>query len=186
MEKSSPSEDKFWKKLVENYYPLVVSVARKVAPRSSQAVDIAQQVFYEFYAKHATLCDHETNVEGLRPLLYEFAKRIAMREWREAKRKTPESLQKVGEILLKHYEQRSEEHGREIDDDYDEKQTALKDCLETLSEKSRQMIASHYFDGTSIKELARKNEATENAVYKALKKIRLQLRHCIDKKMKKK
>lgn len=60
---------------------------------------------------------------------------------------------------------------------------ALHDCLEALSEKSRQTIRMRYFEGLHGNRVAERLGRKPDAVYKALQRIYVTLAQCIRKKM---
>ena len=60
---------------------------------------------------------------------------------------------------------------------------ALQDCLEGLSENSRQTIQMRYFEGLRGKRVAEKLGRKPDAVYKALQRIYVTLAQCIQKKL---
>jgi RNA polymerase sigma-70 factor (ECF subfamily) len=60
---------------------------------------------------------------------------------------------------------------------------ALHDCLEGLSEKSRQTIRMRYFEGLRGNRVAEKLGRKPDAVYKALQRIYVTLAQCIQKKL---
>lgn len=61
------------------------------------------------------------------------------------------------------------------------RQEALADCVERLSAFSRELLRLHYTVGWKAREIAHKMRSTPDAVYKALQRARLELRHCMDR-----
>ena len=59
---------------------------------------------------------------------------------------------------------------------------ALRECLDGLSEKSRETIRMRYFDGLAGTQVAEKLGRKPEAVYKALQRIYVTLAHCIQRK----
>ena len=60
---------------------------------------------------------------------------------------------------------------------------ALRDCLESLPEKSRMLIGGRYFDEWNASILADKFEMSATAVRLALMRIRRQLKTCIKERL---
>ena len=60
---------------------------------------------------------------------------------------------------------------------------ALHDCLDRLSEKSREAIRMRYFEGMRGKQVAEKLGRKPEVVYKALQRIYVTLAQCIEKKL---
>ncbi|QDU59963.1 RNA polymerase sigma factor CarQ [Planctomycetes bacterium Pan216] len=55
---------------------------------------------------------------------------------------------------------------------------ALRDCLETLPDASRSVIQG-YYSGRTVREIAALRDATPNAIYKMLDRIRVALHECV-------
>ncbi len=64
------------------------------------------------------------------------------------------------------------------------RRAALRDCLEKLSNKDRQLVQHCYSDSrTTFKRAAAALEKPVNSVYKALNRIRKALYECIERKL---
>jgi RNA polymerase sigma-70 factor (ECF subfamily) len=64
-------------------------------------------------------------------------------------------------------------------DDLDERSQCLARCIERLPAERRQMLRMRYSDGLAIEAIARQLERTEEAVYRALSRIRRSLHDCV-------
>ena len=60
---------------------------------------------------------------------------------------------------------------------------ALRDCLEELPAKSRDLLKRRYFNGHACEELAAQLGAGLDAVYKRLSRLHQSLRKCIETKL---
>ena len=60
---------------------------------------------------------------------------------------------------------------------------ALAECVEQLSAFSRELLRLHYTVGRKIRDIAHEVRSTPDAVYKALQRARVELRHCMDRKL---
>ena len=60
---------------------------------------------------------------------------------------------------------------------------ALHNCIEELSEKSRQIIRMRYFDGLAGIRVAEKLGRKPETVYKSLQRIYVTLAQCIERKI---
>ena len=60
---------------------------------------------------------------------------------------------------------------------------ALRECLESAPEKSRQLLHLRYFDGHSCDEVARKVGANVDAIYQRLSRLHRQLKQCVEQKL---
>jgi RNA polymerase sigma-70 factor, ECF subfamily len=59
---------------------------------------------------------------------------------------------------------------------------ALAECVEQLSKFSRELLRLHYTAGQKVRDIAREVRSTPDAIYKALQRARVELRHCMDRK----
>ncbi|MFC5050431.1 sigma-70 family RNA polymerase sigma factor [Rubritalea spongiae] len=71
-----------------------------------------------------------------------------------------------------------------IDENYNDQDHVriqnLRECIELLPEKNRNIIKSRYFGGSSVIDLAQKLQRTENSVSVILHRLRIVLRKCIE------
>jgi len=68
-------------------------------------------------------------------------------------------------------------------DDFGERQGALRQCLEKLKPKDRELIRHRYFDGTPLKEYAETIGRSPGGLKVTLHRLRNALRICIEKKL---
>lgn len=61
--------------------------------------------------------------------------------------------------------------------------SSLDRCLEKLPEKQRVLVDGYYFKQSSVETVAQQARRTVDAVYKALQRIRLQLRECMERSL---
>lgn len=167
--------------LFQEHYSFVVSVARWHAPSQELADGIVQQVYIEF-AQCGTEGKLDLN-QSIRSFLYHLTKRQAALAWRkrstEQKRYRP--IEELSEFLAD-----SAGAGPE-DDQYEQLEnevTLLNDCLEALSDKSRDIITRHYFNKISIKQIAEDENQTASAMRHFFCRVRMKLKQCIEKKQK--
>lgn len=66
---------------------------------------------------------------------------------------------------------------------YEDRHTALRECMEELSERSRQLLARCYADGTRMKEIAVSLNRSTESVYKAVQRLRATLHDCIQQRL---
>lgn len=60
---------------------------------------------------------------------------------------------------------------------------ALRECLQSVPEKSRQLLQLRYFDGHTCDEAARRVGASVHAVYQRLSRLHRQLKQCVDQRL---
>jgi RNA polymerase sigma-70 factor (ECF subfamily) len=65
----------------------------------------------------------------------------------------------------------------------DARRDALQSCLEGLAERSRRLLVLRYEQGYTVARLAKELGRSTEAIYKALARIRLKLRECIDRRL---
>jgi RNA polymerase sigma-70 factor (ECF subfamily) len=148
----------------------VKGLALKLAPVPGIAGDIAQQVFLEFLAKREKW-DLSTD---LKPLLATMTRHVAQRHWRERCRSmAPEMIEVIEQI-------RSLTEREEVSWYSDEEKSALRQCLEKLPEKSRNILKMHYDLGISSVDMAAQMQVRADAVRRALFRLRFQLRKCVE------
>ena len=69
-------------------------------------------------------------------------------------------------------------HGKE------ERDAALRDCLEQMPQTSRSIIEGYYFDERTVETLASTHGRSAEAIYKTLQRLRAALLDCINAKLK--
>jgi len=156
--------------IVEAHQGFVKALALKIAPVPGFAVDIAQQVFLEFVEKG----DKWDLTGDLRPLLATMTRNVARRHWREkCKAMSPEAIALVEQI-------QSLTEQEEVAWYSEEEKAALRQCMEKLPEKSRNILKLHYDVGVSSVEMAAQMQVKADAVRRALFRLRCQLRKCVE------
>lgn len=157
------------------YRNLVSRVAVRYAPSPSLTEDIVQQVFLEFVAK-ADSWDLSTDV---RSLLTVMTRNVARRHWRDEMRRQPEKIQALSKHIKRIISQREpdEEHEENIEENIRQ----MRICMESMPEKTRDLIELHYMKGIPIKELAGEMKLNADSVYRAIYRLRKKLRLCIER-----
>ncbi len=72
---------------------------------------------------------------------------------------------------------------KQLRPDFDARLEHLDRCLEKLPEKQRVLVDGYYFKQSSVETVAQQARRTVDAVYKALQRIRLQLRECMERSL---
>lgn len=160
-------------------YAVVIGTARRYAPDAELAKDIVQQAYVDFVeGARKKEWDLSTDVG---PLLATITKNAALRLWKERKKDVSENRQKFAEFLrlicdeyLVDYE----------DKPWEDELTAMKQCLERLPPKSREIIDMRYFLNASIDEIAQLSGASQRTVQQMIRRIREKLKLCIEYSMK--
>ena len=71
----------------------------------------------------------------------------------------------------------------ELKPEFDARRRQLERCLQKLPEHQRGIVEGYYFQRLDVAALARRTQRSVEAVYKALQRIRQQLRRCIQQAM---
>lgn len=160
------------------YQGLVARVAVRHAPSPSLVEDVVQQVFLEFVSKADSL-DLETDV---RSLLAAMSRNIARRYWREELRKHSDKQRELAE----HVRQMISRDDPEKDDgEIETNLREMKNCLEKMPEKTKELVELHYFQQIPIKELGELLGLNSETVYRAIYRVRHKLKRCIEFALKK-
>lgn len=74
--------------------------------------------------------------------------------------------------------------GQELEESqFEDRQKALRECMEELSDRSRQLLARCYSDGTRMKEIAISLNRSTESIYKAMQRLRATLHDCIQQRL---
>lgn len=149
---------------------MAITYALAHAPSSDLVVDIVQASYIEFIGEAAM----DDEPDELRTKLRRIVRRVAQREWNERYRKAPERMAKIAlylsAITASHLEDKV--FGDELE--------KLNGCLGELTERNRNLIEEHYFQGRSVVEISKERNVTPRSVFKAISRIRDGLRNCIE------
>lgn len=66
---------------------------------------------------------------------------------------------------------------------FDARQAALLECLQKLPAEQRSLVAQRYEPGGSVNEIARRAQRSPKAISEALRRIRLNLLSCIERRL---
>jgi len=72
---------------------------------------------------------------------------------------------------------------QQLRSEFDARLAHLDHCLQRLPEKQRSLVDGYYFQQLGVETLAQQARRTVDAVYKALQRIRRQLRDCIERSL---
>jgi RNA polymerase sigma-70 factor (ECF subfamily) len=136
--------------------------------------DLAQEVFLVAWRERDSFDAQRDIGKWLRGI----ARNLARNELRKDQRRKRILHVGLSELLI-----RSPEGEPEPADWEQFQMSALRDCVEQLAPKSRQIIAGRYGDGWKAPDLADHLGMTASAVRQALMRIREQLKQCIELRM---
>ncbi len=109
------------------------------------------------------------------PWLRGIARNHALNHFRKTRR-VPRPME---DEILQLLDQRMDQVSSRPGDTWEEKISALEDCVEGLPETSRTMLDLHYRDALNTETIARRMDATREAIKKRLQRTRSQLVQCL-------
>lgn len=110
------------------------------------------------------------------PWAYAIARYEIMSFLRDHKRDRLVFSEEVTKLML--------ELEEEEESDANDRQLALRKCLEKLPRQSRELLSQRYDEGNSIKEIARDTDRSEVAIKSSFLRIRRALEKCIESALK--
>lgn len=154
------------------YHHRVLGVAFHAAPMPGLAEDITQDVFMEFVT-HADRWDYEKDIGQL---LDGITKNVALRYWREQKKRTSPKVFEVYEQLKSDMESKEQKN-----ENMEGMLIALNICIEKLPPKSRKLVIEYYRSNDSMQKIATNVQKSANAIRLDLFRARKVLRNCIQR-----
>jgi RNA polymerase sigma-70 factor, ECF subfamily len=139
---------------------------------------LAEDVFQEVWLRFEGVTRRGEVIANVPKWCRAAARLVAMESWREQRREqaTPDS--ELVELVERAY---SEQDGR--DEFWQLKAEALRQCMDALPKRSRDLLARRYFSGNSISALASQLGQSIGSVKTALCRLRLALSDCANKRL---
>ena len=156
--------------LVAEQHRQLRSFVRTLGVDSEWVDDLAQEVFLVAWRELDSFDPERDIGKWLRGI----ARNLVRNELRKDQRRKRILHQRLSELLVR------SQDDREATDWEQFRMSALRDCVEQLAPKSRQIVAGRYGDGWKAPDLADHLGMTAAAVRQALMRIRKQLRQCIE------
>lgn len=149
-----------------------LSAAAWVIVRDTQAAeDLFQNVALKSLTKNVSF-EHEGNLLSWATV---SIKREAI-DW--LRKRKPETLgldPEVLDLISAEWAAHPQPEGKRME--------ALRECLESVPEKSRKLLQLRYFEGHSCDEVSRLVGANLDAVYQRLSRLHRQLKQCVDERL---
>jgi RNA polymerase sigma-70 factor (ECF subfamily) len=141
---------------------------------SYEVDDVAQEVYLAFYKGMKTI------PEGVEPIrwLKGIARRLSNNHFRKMKVEQARRHEALAELLSGAEESQEEESLFACSFD------VLKKCMESLTDKSRQMMMLKYGDNLNATAIANETQMSAGAVRMTLLRIRESMRDCVSHNMK--
>ena len=157
--------------LVAQQHHQLRSFVRTLGVAPDWVDDLAQEAFLVAWRERDSFDDRRDIGKWLRGI----ARNLVRNELRKDQRRKRILHEGLADLLV-----RSQE-GVEGATDWEQyRMSALRDCVEQLAPKSRQIVAGRYGDGWKAPDLADHLGMTAAAVRQALMRIREQLKQCIE------
>jgi len=154
------------------YIPLIYGLCLKYLQQIEDAKDAVSNIYEELNAKIRNY-----QIENFKAWLYSLTTNYCLQILRKEKNRFFE------EITIQNMESDEFEHLIDVNEDK-EKEDALNDCLETLSEEQRLCIVRFYFDNFSYADIVEKTGFELNKVKSYIQNGKRNLKFCILKKLK--
>ena len=160
--------------LVAQQHQQLRSFVRTLGVDPDWVDDLAQEVFLVAWRESDSFDSQRDIGKWLRGI----ARNLVRNELRKDQRRKRILHEGLSELIVRSLEGETEAA------DWDQcLMSVLRDCVEQLAPKSRQIVAGRYGDGWKAPDLADHLGMTAAAVRQALMRIREQLRHCIELRM---
>jgi len=160
--------------LVKEHQVALRSFVRRLGVRSDAVDDLAQETFLLAYHELDRFHEGEDFGKWLRGI----ARNLVKNEMRKLARR----CRITDEELTQHLIMKSDEKMSE--NTYDNEDiSALQECMNQLTDRSKGLVSGKYKEGSSALLLAEKFEMTATAVRLALMRVRRQLKGCIEKRV---
>ncbi|MDF1851624.1 MAG: sigma-70 family RNA polymerase sigma factor [Verrucomicrobiales bacterium] len=140
--------------------------------------DVAQEAFIVAYNR----LDEFDRERDFGPWLRGIARNLVINERRKSARRKRILSDNLTDVLVSSSSV-SDEEDRELGDTALAKVTALRECIRTLPEKSLGLLKSRYENDLSAQDIAEEFEMKPPAVRKALERVRVALKKCMEEKI---
>ncbi|MES2572271.1 MAG: sigma-70 family RNA polymerase sigma factor [Verrucomicrobiota bacterium] len=141
-------------------------------------LDVAEDICQEAWLRLVRARGNGTRIENEAAWCRAVARNLILHHWRD--RRNDPVL--VDSELLEKVELAFQENASSTEY-WEERATALRQCLSALPPRSREVLALRYDTGLSIDAMARSLDQTATGIMKALSRVRKALATCVDKRL---
>lgn len=161
-------------RLFQDHYSVVISTARRYAPTPDSVLDVVHQVFINFVEG---IRKHQWNLDqDFSAILARMTRNAAIDHWRQNRLHLSEKVREVAERLMKQNQE------ADLLGAPSEEIESLRDCMEQLPPRGRDLIRRHYMDGVSMTELSETESINPGTLRKNFFRLRQFLRECMQAK----
>lgn len=164
-------------RLFQSRYGQVYAIARRYAREDGMVEDIIQQTYLDFLTGVAE--KRWDLARDVGPLLCQIAKRKAQRSWRNREGRDFDAIEKIHEEMLLVYDWEDRDEQEKLE----EEMQSMRHCLDKIPPRSRRIIQQHYFEGTTIKDIAEQEQKSASHLRNFLYRMREKLKICIEKSL---
>jgi len=134
--------------------------------------DVAEEMLQEVWLRLAEAVEKGQDVRDVPSWCRGVARNLVLHHFRSLRTRGVVADSRLVELAATAFE--------EAGDPGDARKQWLLDCVERLPEHSRSVIRMKYADGLRAAEIARRQDRSEDAVLKALSRIRQTLADCVE------
>ncbi|TWT84730.1 RNA polymerase sigma factor CnrH [Planctomycetes bacterium CA13] len=168
---SLPAVSAEFAQLVAQQHQQLRSFVRTLGVAPDWVDDLAQEAFLVAWRERESFDPQQDYGKWLRGI----ARNLVRNELRKQKRQERLLHQGLAELLV-----RADEFQPQGESWAECRVPMLRDCVEQLAPKSRELVSTRYGDGWKAPDLADHFKMTPTAVRQALTRIRMQLKRCIE------
>ncbi len=165
----SPDDVERFVKLLSQHQSRLANFIGAIVPDHQAAQDLLQDTIVVLWRKRDEYKDDSS--------FWAWACKVAYYEVQHYRRSAARSKLVFSGELVEHIadtaQQRYESNGDRV--------RALRNCLEKLPQKHRDIVHQRYSGTTSVGQIARQQKSSVNAVSKLLQRARLELLQCVEK-----
>lgn len=161
-----------FEEIVRRYQQDVKNVVSGLLYRRQETEEIVQQVFVNAFVNLSTFQEGRDFGAWIRTIA-----RNAVREQLRKQMRYDRRLQTYYDMLAARLDSQSSSADDQL------RETALRQCMEQLTEKAAQVVRWRYTDGRRISDIAESLKTTANAISKLLARTRVTLRECVESRM---
>lgn len=165
-----------YSEIVEKYHFAVSNFVAMTFPSSERVEDIAQEIFVRTFR---LLPGYETDLPFW-PWLRGIARNIVYEELRTEEKKARERRAFAEAVLIREAAQTAQETEEEQGL---ETLAALRECMQGVSERGRQILHWFYEEGLGSDQIASRMSCGGSAVRNSLMRVRRALRDCVKQKL---
>jgi RNA polymerase sigma-70 factor (ECF subfamily) len=139
---------------------------------------MAEDVFQEVWLRFERVTRHGEVIANVPGWCRAAARLVALEMWREQRRNLPTPDTELAALVDRAYE---EQDGRE--EFWRDHAEALRQCIEALPARSRELLSRRYRSGESVAAVAAQLRQSVGSVKTALCRLRAALAECVRKKL---